>query len=540
MELIEIRDLDGPNLFAAHPVIKVEIAVSAREQENVTAAEIGAAHGGIHNSAREAPVDALRDLILTLHARVGMRSPEVGARALDTPGHVAVFFEWDWRESSLAIAQAAYDILLGTSGDDVVPAIRRLLDKDIERNDCPLWVRDSQRSIPAVGITGTNGKTTTTRLLSQILRENGRHVGWSSSSGVYIDGEQVMEGDYTGPSGARRVLGDPVVQIAVLETARGGILLRGLAYESNDVGVFLNVSADHLDMQGVETIETLSEVKGIVVRVTRPSGVAVLNADDRLVLRQREHVRAEPLLFSTRSDNPEVLAHCEQGGRAVMCDGSRIILRTGDVQTTVASLNDVPVTFGGLAPHMVENALAATGAAIGLGLTTEEIAQGLRTFRSDVRSNVGRLNVFRLGDRLIVVDYAHNESGLEALLRFARALMPQGGKLAAIVGTAGDRQDSVLAGLGAIAARDADLVLIKENPKYLRGRPLGEQTSIIRAAVEDAGNPSCLAGMYPSELDAFVDSLRLTGEGDAVAVMCVEDQLAIYRELRDRGAEEWE
>src|SRR5690606_22536289 len=156
----------------------------------------------------------------------------------------------------------------------------------------PELVTDDQRKIPAIGVTGTNGKTTTTRLLSHIIRCSGQVVGWCSSSGVYIDGDLVLDGDYTGPSGARRVLEDPRVDVAVLETARGGILLRGLGYESNDVGVMLNVSADHLDMQGVETIETLAEAKSVVVRVTKASGVVVLNADDPLVAAQRGHVKA--------------------------------------------------------------------------------------------------------------------------------------------------------------------------------------------------------------------------------------------------------
>jgi cyanophycin synthetase len=537
VELIEIRDLDGPNLFALHPVIKIGIML--RPGESVP----GYGRRSIETLPGFAlpsdPVEALTTVIPRLCQAVGLPSPDVGSRHLDVDGHVAVYFDWTWRESSLAIAQAAWDALAGDTQDASLDTIRHALNRDRLNDDRPLWVRDDQRLIPSVGITGTNGKTTTTRLLAHVLREAGRRAGWSSSSGVYIDGVQVIEGDYTGPAGARRVLGDPAVDIAVLETARGGILLRGLAYESNDVGVFLNVSADHLDMQGVETVETLAEVKSVVVRVTRPSGVAVLNADDHLVLEKRSQVRAEPLLFSTRPDNPEVLAHLSAGGRAIVCDGRSIAVHSGGDISPIADLADVPLTFGGAAVHMVENALAAAGAAVGLGLTVEEIRHGLRTFRSDFRSNAGRLNVFRLDGRLVVVDYAHNESGLEALLRFTRSLMPAGGVLAVIVGTAGDRQDSVLVGLGNIAVRDADMILIKENPKYLRGRPLGQQTDIIRSAIMAAGGCERIAGAYTGEHEAFVASLDLTGAGDAVAVMCVEDQLAVFRELRDRGAEEW-
>ncbi|HUG15592.1 MAG TPA: Mur ligase family protein [Thermomicrobiales bacterium] len=537
LELTEIRDLDGPNLFAPHPVIKLGLTLAPGERMSDDA--LRAAHRALSVELPSSPLDALPTVIGALHEAVGLTPPEVGLRWLDTPGHVAVSFEWLWRESSLAIAQSAWDFLSGAGTATGITVARDALERDRASGNQPIWVRDDQRRVPAVGITGTNGKTTTTRLLAHMLRETGKHVGWSSSSGVYIDGEQVIEGDYTGPTGARRVLEDPTIEVAVLETARGGILLRGLAYESNDVGVFLNVSADHLDMQGVETIDTLAEVKGVVVRVTRPSGVAVLNADDPLVLAQRQRVAAEHLLFGVRPDNHELQTHISSGGRAIVGDGGAIALVSDGNATTIAALADVPLTFGGAAAHMVENALAAAGAAVGLGLSIEEIAHGLQTFRSDLRSNAGRLNVFRLDGRLVVVDYAHNESGLEALLSFTRRLMAGHGKLAVILGTAGDRQDGVLSGLGVIAVRGADVILIKENPKYLRGRPLGEQTDIIRAAIEARGGRDRIAGTYPGELDAFVASLELTDDGDAIAVMCVEDQLAVYRELRHRGAEEW-
>jgi cyanophycin synthetase len=192
-----------------------------------------------------------------------------------------------------------------------------------------------------------------------------------------------------------------------------------------------------------------------------------------------------------------------------------------------------------MARHMVENVLAATGAALGLGYSIEQIAEGLRTFRSDTRSNIGRLNVFRLGGRTIVIDYAHNESGLEGLLEFTARLTGGSGSIAAIIGTAGDRQDAVFRNLGRIAAERAGRSYIKANPKYLRGRAADEPIALMREGVAAAGGLSRLAGIFASELDAFRAALDDTAAGDAIAVMCVEEQLAIYRELRERGAEEW-
>jgi cyanophycin synthetase len=197
------------------------------------------------------------------------------------------------------------------------------------------------------------------------------------------------------------------------------------------------------------------------------------------------------------------------------------------------------MTYNGAARHMVENALAAAGAAIGLGYAVEQIADGLRTFRSDVRSNTGRLNVFKLDGRVIVVDYAHNESGLEALLDFVGALTP-GAPVAALIGTAGDRQDDVFVNLGRIAGRRAARVYIKRNPKYLRERPADEPVALMEAGLAFAGAAGKQAGVYDGELTALEAALADSRPGDAIVIMCVEEQLAVFRELRERGAEEWQ
>ena len=536
MELIEIRDLDGPNLFALRPVVKLETRLDP--DEVVLPLARSTMHDVIGLDVGENPVQALHDVIRALHASVGLEVPEVGVRLLDTHEHVALFYDWAWRETALEIGRLAYASLTGGFESDPRSSLVALLDGDRERDDRPTWIRDEQRRIPSVGITGTNGKTTTTRMVAHIVRGAGQHVGWTSTSGVYIDGEQVIEGDYTGPSGARRVLEDPLVEIAVLETARGGILLRGLAYESNDVGVFLNVSPDHLDMQGVGTVETLADVKSVVVRVTKPNGLVVLNADDPLVIGQQSRVQAPVLLTSQGLAANAVTRHVEAGGQAVVSDGVMIWLhRNGDRQALI-ELADVPATYRGAATHMIENALAAIGATIGLGLSDDQIAEGLRTFRSDIRSNAGRLNVFRLDGRFIIVDYAHNEQGLEMLLNFARRMAGESGRVAAIVGTAGDRQDGQLRGLGTIGAELADRLYLKETGRYLRGREPDEVTTLMFEGVTASRHPERLVGTYDSEYAAFIEALSDSAAGDTIAIMCLEEQLTILRELRDRGAEE--
>ncbi|RIK42971.1 MAG: Mur ligase [Chloroflexi bacterium] len=537
MQLVEIRDLDGPNLFLLQPAIKIELVVSPDDRLTPEAAAALAEHYAF--SPTTDPISALKSIIAALHRQVGLDVLELGERRLDAADHIVVYYPWQWRSCSVGIAQHAVEALIAGDITDATESLRSMLATDQATNDTPLWVRDNERNKPTVAITGTNGKTTTTRLVAHICREAGRHTGWSSSSGVYIDGVQVMEGDYTGPSGARRVLEDPDVEIAVLETARGGILLRGVAFESTDVAVMINVTSDHLSLQGIETVDTLAEVKSVVVRLAKPEGLVVLNADDPRVAAQRRRVRAEVLFTTQDIANPVVVEHIAAGGRVLARIADAIVLIDGDTRTHVIDLVDTPITWGGVARHMVENSLCAAGAALGLGFSIEQIAHGLHTFRSDIRSNAGRLNVFRLNGRIIVVDYAHNESGLEALIQFARGLMGGSGRLSAIVGTAGDRQDDVLTGIGRIAARRADRVYIKENLRYLRGRPAEEIVALIRRGVNEGEGLGKLAGIFPSEHAALVAALDRTDPGDAVAIMCVQDQLAIYRELRDRGAEEW-
>ena len=537
MDLIDVRDLDGPNMFAPRPVLKLEVRLDGGEV--VTRGAQDSVYTVLGLELVDSPSVALRDSIAALHDRAGLVAPDVSFRALDTPGHHVLFFDWSWRETALEIGRLAYVAVTGGLQSDPGPALVSLLAQDRANDDRPRWIRDDQRRIPSVGITGTNGKTTTTRMVAHIVRNAGRHVGWTSTSGVYIDGEQVIEGDYTGPSGARRILEDPAVEVAVLETARGGILLRGLAYESNDVGVFLNVSPDHLDMHGVGTVETLAEVKGVVVRVTKPDGLVVLNADDPLVLTQRSTVRAPVLLTSQGVAADEVGRHTEAGGQAVVSDGMSIWRHANHERRRLISLTDVPATYDGAATHMVENALAAIGAAIGLGISEEHVVQGLQTFHSDIRSNAGRLNVFRLDGRVVVVDYAHNEQGLEVLLGFARRMVGDSGHVAAIVGTAGDRQDTQLRGLGTIGAELADRLYLKETGRYLRGREPGEVTALMREGVIASRHPERLAGTFDSEHSALLAAIAETSAGDAIAIMCLEEQLTVLRELRERGAEEW-
>ncbi len=540
MELVEIRDLDGPNIFLLQPAIKVEFSwsdsdVTAEALANfarrsaplVSNLEPGVGIDGFGHLARE--------IVATLHRQAGVGVPEIVWRLPETSGRVVIAFGWQRRAFALSLAK---DLVALATGEEPEPSVtarlQSLLADPPTDQDRPAYLRDSERTIPIIATTGTNGKTTTTRLIVHILRQAGRRVGWSSSAGVFIEGVQVLEGDYTGPTGALRVLQDPQVDVAVLETARGGILLRGLAYESNDVGVFINVSADHLNLHGIRTVEGLADVKATVLRVTRPEGYAVLNADDPLVVALRGTLRARPFLVSRQHDNHHVAAHREQGGTTLVADSGVLTLTMNGTETRIIDLADIPMTFEGRAGHMVENALCGAAACLGIGLTVEEVAAGLASFRNTPEQNTGRLNVYDVNGVTVIVDYAHNEAGLRNLLAFAGSYRREGGSLVSIIGTAGDRTDDALRALGTMAARASDRVIIKRTSRYLRGRSAEAMDHLFQEGIT-AGNGG-LAPVEPTEREALRAALTDARRGDVIAMMCIEQVAEVQRDLAAQGA----
>jgi cyanophycin synthetase len=391
-----------------------------------------------------------------------------------------------------------------------------------------------------IAVTGTNGKTTTTRLIAHLIKTGGRTPGWSSTDGIFIDGVEVETGDWSGPGGAGRVLADPSVQVAVTETARGGILLRGVGTAVNDVSVVTNISADHLGLLGVHTLEQLAEVKSVIVRITKPSGWTVLNADDPLVRAMRSVSRAKPWFYSPDPDNPYLDDALEAGGRAItVINGRVVILGRGHDPTEVIDLADVPVTLAGASTVNTANALAATASAIAVGVPLDAVRQGLRTFTTGAEHNAGRLNVYALGGIAIVLDLAHNEASLESLLAVAGALRLGGGELAVVLGTAGDRPDEAIHAMGALAARTADRLLVAARIKYGRGRPDGEMEAIWRAGAAEAGVLDVAESADElSGLIALLDGDRALPAGSCIAVCALEQRADMVDEIVRRGGAE--
>jgi cyanophycin synthetase len=525
MKLAEIRDLDGPNLFMLRPAIKVELILESGESESTLATRLVPGATDLQ--------EATQQFLVNVCTRHRQPVPPFIWRSMDEPGHVSLAFAWQRRRFGMAIAQLIVDTINGVVDDNIDEHLDFLLASDA-RDEFPECVLDADRSAIAISVTGTNGKTTTTRLIAHLMQTAGFRTGWNSSSGIYIDGDEIEAGDYSGPSGARRVLEDPSVQAAVLETARGGILLRGLGYEHNDVSVFTNVSADHLDLQGVRTVETLAEVKAVVCKVTLPQGIAVVNADDPLVMEATADIVAQRTLFSQRPDNEEFIAHQADGGWTIGADPEQIVVRKGYELVDSFPLADIPMTFGGRARHMVENAMAAIGAALGAGLGIAQIRAGLQSFRNDSTGNLGRMNIYKCNGVTVVLDFAHNEAGLAFLVEFGRSEAVADGRLITIIGTAGDRTEHSLREIGYLAADRSDIVIAKGTHKYLRGRTLNELMSLYRAGADQC--PETEYHESESEITALEDALQLAHSGDVIVLMAQEHLPELTARLKELSA----
>ena len=319
-------------------------------------------------------------------------------------------------------------------------------------------------------------------------------------------------GDYSGPSGAGRVLAHPQVQLAVTETARGGILLKGIGLTRNDVSVVTNVSADHLGLQGIDTLDQLAEVKGVVPHITRKDGWAVLNGDDPRVFAMRGTIKAQPWVFSRDPDSPAIREVLDAGGRATtVIDGWISVLLPNRDPDPLVELVDVPMTLAGLSRFNVENSLAAASAALAIGIPREVVIEGLRSFRPDPEHNPGRMNFFSLpGEVSVVMDLAHNEAGLEALLEIMNGVRRPGSRLLLGLGAVGDRTDELIELLGEIGARDSDVIAIGHKQQYLRGRTTDELEALMRAGAERVGVTDMPA--YDTEVDCLA---ALVDRGEA-------------------------
>lgn len=367
--------------------------------------------------------------------------------------------------------------------------------------------------VPILAITGTNGKTTTSRLISHICRQTGKVVGFTTTDGVYIDDYLVEKGDNTGPYSAGMILKDPTVEIAVLETARGGILRSGLAFNQCDVGVVLNVAADHLGIGDIDTIEQMAKVKSVIAEVVSAEGYAVLNADDPLTVSMAEKVKGRVAYFSMSPDNPIIHDHIRRGGMAAIYENGYLSILEGEWTLRIEEAVNIPVTMQGMAPFMIANALAACLATFVQGIDIELIRQGVRTFKPSVAQTPGRMNLFDLGHHHALIDYAHNPAGYEAVGGFVGNWS---GEKVGVVGGPGDRRDDDLILLGKLSAQMFDRIIVKED-NDTRGRRRGEVADLILRGISQE-NASMRPEVILDETEALEKALSTVSEGGLVVI----------------------
>lgn len=399
-----------------------------------------------------------------------------------------------------------------------------------------LYPAGAPSRIPIISVTGTNGKTTVTRIIEHILSRTGVCVGMTTTDGIYIGGERVVEGDTTGPRSARIVLSDPSVDAAVLETARGGILRQGLGYDWSDIGVLTNIGDDHIGQDGIKSIDDVLNVKSLVAERVKEGGTLILNADNEHLAKLMESERVNKIsktviYFSTNEHNPVVRGHLESGGTAYFADHRSLIEATGQARNPLADLATLPFVMDGAADFQVANLLAATAACRAHGVAPEVILEALTSF-SSYKNNPGRANLFSLNGGHILVDYGHNADAFDAICRMTSNWKDR--RVTGIIGVPGDRDNSVIQRAARVAAKGFDKLIIKED-RDLRGRKVGEVADLLCEIVRETA-PETECEVVLDEVDALRRAINQMVMGEVI-VLFYEKLQPIQKVLDELAAE---
>jgi cyanophycin synthetase len=397
-----------------------------------------------------------------------------------------------------------------------------------------LFPKENTGRIPIIAITGTNGKTTTSRLTAHIAKTAGYKVGYTTSDGVYIQNQLMMKGDCTGPQSAQFVLKDPTVDFAVLETARGGILRSGIAFRHCDVAIVTNVTADHMGLGGIDSIQQMAKVKSVVPETVYKHGYAILNADDDLVYEMRKDLKCNIALFSMDENNPRIIKHCKDGGLASVYENGYVTIMKGTWKIRVQKVSEIPITFGGKALHNVMNTLPSVLAAyLFRNIKVTDIKLALETFIPSPTLTPGRLNLFQFKHFQFLADFAHNPAGLQLLCDFVSKL--DGTPKVGIISGTGDRRDEDIRELGAISAKYFDEIIIRQD-RHLRGRTAENIVELLQEGINSQKDKDIPVTVILNEKDAIMHAYNTAKPGSLITIMCdvVTEALDLIKGLKEK------
>jgi len=386
--------------------------------------------------------------------------------------------------------------------------------------------------IPIIAITGTNGKTTTTRLISHIVKNNGYRVGFTTSDGIYVQNTMLTKGDTTGPQSAEFILKDPTVEFAVLETARGGILRSGLGFGKCDVAVVTNIQEDHLGLSDIDTLRDMAKVKGVVVKSVKRDGYAVLNADNKYCVTLGRSADCNVAYFSLDENNPLIIEHCREGGIAAIYENGYITIKKGEWKFRIDKVGNIPLTFGGKVSFMKANVLAASLACYVYGFAIEDIRTSLSTFIPSAAQTPGRMNIFEFKHYRVMIDFAHNADGFKGIKEFLSGIESPL-KIGIITGT-GDRRDNDIRDLGRISAQMFDHIIIRQD-KFLRGRTEKEIVSLLLEGIREV-DPNKSHEYIPKEVDALKHALSMAKPGAFITALSdvIDNAIDIVQSYLDK------
>lgn len=396
-----------------------------------------------------------------------------------------------------------------------------------------LYPKGSEARIPIIAVTGTNGKTTTARLIAHIAAKAGHQVGYTTTDGIYINGRLMVKGDCTGPDSAAFVLKDPTVDFAVLECARGGILRSGLGFDKCDIGIVTNVSADHLGLKGIDSLEQMARVKRVIPETVHKEGYALLNAEDDLVYDMAKEVDCNIALFGIDENNPRVRRHCEQGGLAAFVENGFITICEGKWKTRIEKVVNVPLTYSGKAGFMIQNVLPAVLTAYIRGFSVKDIRQGLQTFIPSPEQMPGRLNIFEFSDFKVMIDYAHNPGAIQALGRFLQKVEASA-RIGIITGV-GDRRDEDIIELGKLSAQVFDEIIIRQD-QDLRGWKDMEVAGLLMKGIGEVDRYKPVQ-VITNESESLLFAIKSAKKG-AFITLCTEDIAGALQVVRRCKTEE--